>query len=134
VEVVIMLAVLGLAAGWRFTPPPRAVPIAQPIELTTHLHGSGMMAELSISDPRNGGLATLQLTPTEAQIEEPRSVTLSLAVPNLAPIKLEAIEQGQGKWTTNVPPLSIMGQWKVKVEVRVSDFDLVSLPGTIVVK
>lgn len=134
VEVVIVLAVLGLAAGWRFTPPPRALLVAQPIELTTHLHGSGMMAELSISDPRNGGLATVQLTPMETQIEEPRSVTLSLAVPNLAPIKLEAVEQGQGKWTTNVPPLPITGKWKVNVEVRVSDFDLVSLPGTIVVK
>lgn len=61
-------------------------------------------------------------------------MALSLAVPDLAPIKLEAIEQGQGKWTTDVPPLPIMGKWKVKVKVRVSDFDLVSLPGTIVVK
>lgn len=134
VEVVIVLAVLGLAAGWRFTPPPRAVLVAQPIELTTHLHGSGMMAELSISDPRNGGLATVQLTPMEAQIEKPRSVTLSLAVPDLAPIKLEAVERGEEKWTTDVPPLPITGKWKVKVDVRVGDFDLVSLPGTIVVK
>lgn len=61
-------------------------------------------------------------------------MALSLAVPDLAPIKLEAIEQGQGKWTTDVPPLPIMRKWKVKVKVRVSDFDLVSLPGTIVVK
>lgn len=134
VEVVIVLAVLGLAAGWRFTPPPRAVLIAQPIKLTTHLHGSGMMAELSVSNPRNGGLASVQLTAMKAQIEEPRSVTLSLAVPDLAPIKLEAVGQGDGMWTTEVPPLPITGKWKVKVEVRVSDFDLVSLPGTIVVK
>lgn len=134
VEVVIVLAVLGLAAGWRFTPPPRAVPAEQRVELATHLHGSGMMAELSISDPRRGGLATVQLTPMEAQIEEARSVTLSLGVADLAPIKLEAVGQGQGKWIAKVPPLPITGKWKVKLEVRVSDFELVSLPGTIVVK
>lgn len=135
-EVIIVLVVLGLAAGWRFTPPPRAVLISQPTALSTHLHGSGIMAELSIVDPRNGGMATVQLTPMDEQAEPARSVTLSLSVPDkgVAPIKLEAAEQGEGTWTTQVPPLSVKGKWKVKVEVRVSDFDLVSLPGTIVVK
>ena len=60
-------------------------------------------------------------------------MTLSLSVPEkgLAPIKLKATEQGKGTWTTEMPPRSIKGKWKV--ELRVSEFDLVSLPGTIVV-
>ncbi len=64
----------------------------------------------------------------------PRPARLRRQGKGLAPIKLEAEAQGKGTWTTEVPPLSIKGKWKVKVDVRVSDFDLVSLPGTVVVK
>ncbi|TIP54951.1 MAG: copper resistance protein CopC, partial [Mesorhizobium sp.] len=38
IEVVIVLAIFGVAAGWRFTPPPRALAIAAAQPVSIHIH------------------------------------------------------------------------------------------------
>ena len=49
-ELASSLAILALVALWRFTPPPRALAAAEPIEV--HLHGERAMAHLSFTPVR----------------------------------------------------------------------------------
>ena len=48
-ELAIALAILGLVALWRFTPPPRALATDAPISL--HIHGDKAMAQIEIERP-----------------------------------------------------------------------------------
>ena len=60
-EMVLVVAILGLASGWRFTPPPRALavaPMAQGTPLT--LTGEGVAADVVVAPARTSSrLASL---------------------------------------------------------------------------
>lgn len=48
-EIVVALAILGTAALWRFTPPPRALAIAAAQPATLHIHAEKAMADISVT-------------------------------------------------------------------------------------
>ena len=52
VELALVLAVFGVVAGWRFTPPPRALAIAAAQPATAHMHTLKAMADLALTPGR----------------------------------------------------------------------------------
>ncbi len=121
VEVVLVLVVLGLAAGWRFTPPPRALAIAAAEPATVHIHSDEAMAEVTIT-PGHVGPATISAIimtgdfgPLDAQ-----SVTFVLTPPDAAqPRLIEARKPGDGTWAAKDVDLSKSGVWRLKLDLRV---------------
>ncbi|TIL56109.1 MAG: prepilin-type N-terminal cleavage/methylation domain-containing protein, partial [Mesorhizobium sp.] len=57
IEMLIVLAIFGVAAGWRFTPPPRALVIAAAQPASVHFHTPKAMADLSIAPGHVGPVA-----------------------------------------------------------------------------
>jgi copper transport protein len=135
-----MLVVLGLVSFWRFTPPPRVLAAAAAIEaqaasvrepIKTHLHASGLMADLEIVLGNEGAKAVVELY-SEAPDPDIRSVRVRLTPPatDAVPLDLEATETSDTTWEGVAPPLTA-GRWIAQVEVRVGDFDLVKMKGAL---
>ena len=133
-EVVLALAVLGLAAGWRFTPPPRA--LAQAAAAATpaygHLHSEEVMASLIVTPGAAGPvMIEIQVTDGDMLPVQPLAVTLDLALPDRGIERLtrEANPVGgqDGIWTVPDLVLPLPGRWSVELGVRLSRFKLVRL-------
>src|SRR5690606_14571468 len=53
-ETLIVLLIFGVAAAWRFTPPPRALAAAAAAPATTHIHTAQAMADLTVTPGHAG--------------------------------------------------------------------------------
>lgn len=130
-EMALVIIILGLVAGWRFAPPPRAlaqVPAATAAEpIMEHLIEGDTMVMLTIAPGRAGPVeielfvGDLTHAPKEAQ-----AVSLILAAPELGiePIKREAVAD-QGVWRVDELTIPVPGTWTIQVEVRLGRFELV---------
>ncbi len=133
-EIALALAVLGIAAAWRFTPPPRALVLAPALPLTAHIHTDRVMADLTLTPGRTGPnalavvLQTGQFTPFTA-----REVTITFAQPDagMAPIERHATLGPDDIWRVADLPLVVPGQWQITIEILVTDFEQLSLEDTI---
>ncbi len=137
VELVLIVAILALVAGWRFTPPPRALAaVESPAGVELALEAKNLTAQVAI-DPARVGSADILVTlaTTGGEPVSPRAVRLSLtpAELDLAPVTRNAEADAEGNWRTEDVVLPLPGLWTVMVEVRVSDFELVKLTGTLTV-
>lgn len=128
VELCIAVAILGLVASWRFTPPPRALAATEPIEI--HLHGARAMAQLSITpvrgrDPR----VDLQVLDSTLNLFPVKEVTVTIANPaaGIEPVRRAAALGRNGQWHVHGLRIPIAGQWVVRVELLIDDFDKVVL-------
>ena len=124
-ETLLLLAVFGVVALWRFTPPPRAS--VAPL-LSIMLHAEATMVTIAFATPdRDASAADL----TIATLRPPRSVTMSLGNPGagVEPVSYTATQTGPGLW--HIPALLIPtpGTWTIQLGLRVSDLDLVTLAG-----
>lgn len=130
VETLVVILVLGLAAGWRFTPPPRALAIAAAEPATVHIHTVEAMAEVTIT-PGHAGPVTLtaivmtgDFGPLDAD-----GVTFVLTAPdNAPPLRVEAHKPGDGSWTATDIDLPAAGDWSLDLEVRI-DGKIIPLSG-----
>lgn len=132
-ELVLVVVVFGLAACWRFTPPPRTLDTAlPPIEL--HLHGAKAMAEFVLT-PRASGAATVDIEPLDADGVPftPREVAVSMvpAGGGMEPIRAAAQPGEDGRWRASLAGLAGTTDWTVRVDLLISDFEKVMLDGKI---
>lgn len=133
-ELVLALAILGLAAGWRFTPPPRALAQAAVTAPPAYaqLHASEVMANLIVT-PGTAGPVTIEIQVTDGDMvpAQPIGVTLDLALPDRGIERLtreaSPVEGQDGLWTISDLVLPLPGQWSVKLGVRLTRFKLVRL-------
>lgn len=137
-EVLLAVLILGLTAGWRFTPPPRALSPAAPPAFT-HLHSDAVMANLQLTPGAAGPVAALvEVTDTDLNPVEPLSVTLALSLPERGIEGLtrpaEPLLGQPGLWTVPDLLLPQPGLWLVEMEVRVTRFQLVRLSGEIALR
>jgi copper transport protein len=134
-EVVIFLAIAALVAGWRFTPPPRAladvaaVTAAAPIEL--HAMGGDLMAMVTIA-PGTPGPVTVGIALSAANgapVAEPQSidVAFSSSALGIAPFDAVATIRPDGGWQVTGVSLPLAGTWQMRLDVRVSRYSLVTL-------
>lgn len=135
VEIAIVLAILGLVAGWRFTPPPRALALVEASAATAseplfvHLMDDTAMAMVTITPGGTGPVSmAIDLTDMSGAPLEAMSVTVSVAAPDkgIEPIKREA-KQSDGVWRLEGLNIPVAGIWQLDLDIRVSRFSLVRL-------
>lgn len=134
VEVLIVLAIFGVAAGWRFTPPPRALAIAAAQPVSVHVHALQAMADLSITPGHAGPVAASMIImsgdfgPLDA-----KEVTLVLSKPDsgIEPLKRAATRPGDGSWRVDNLIIPVSGRWTVRIDILISDFDMVKIEAPI---
>jgi copper transport protein len=134
VEMLIVLAIFGVAACWRFTPPPRALAIAAAQPASIHIHTPKAMADLSITPGHVGPVAasivimTGDFGPLNAE-----QVTLVLSKPDagIEPIKRAATKRGDGTWRVDDLVVPVPGRWTVRLDILVSDFEIVKIEAPI---
>ncbi|GLQ57114.1 copper resistance protein CopC [Devosia nitrariae] len=135
-EMVLVVMILGLVAGWRFTPPPRALAPAATLAATDpvafHLMGGETMAMVTVS-PGRAGPATLDIALTDAggASMPVQSIAVTLFSPTLGieAIRRDAIEV-DGVWRVVDMPVPVAGEWQLELEIRVDSFEMTRLEGS----
>lgn len=130
VELVLVIAILGIVAGWRFTPPPRVLAeiAAANVPVSTTLIADGATATLTVT-PGRPGYARLDL----ALSVDAETVTIDLANPgqHIATISRSATLSSGRSWQAGNVLLPVGGDWSVAVRARTGKFDLTTLKGTL---
>lgn len=137
VEAVIVVVIFGIVAGWRFTPPPRALAIAAAEPVSTHMMTLQAMADLTIAPGRVGAVsASIMLMTGDFGALDAKEVTLVLSRPEagVEPLKRIAIKPGDGTWRVDDLVIPFAGRWTVRLDILVSDFEMVKLEGAIDVR
>ncbi|WP_151718423.1 copper resistance CopC/CopD family protein [Gemmobacter serpentinus] len=139
-EVLLSLVILGLTAGWRFTPPPRALAAAEQITAPAfaHLHADPVMAMLSLDPGRSGPTrAEIDLTDAEMAPIEALAVTLHLSQPDQGVERLTrsaSHDPATGGWRIDDLLLPLPGLWQLEMEIRLTRFKMIRLQGEIAVE
>lgn len=134
VEILIVLAIFGVAAGWRFTPPPRALAVAAAEPISTHMMTLQAMADLTVTPGRAGSVsASIMLMTGDFGALDAKEVTLVLSRPEagVEPLKRIATKPGDGTWRVDGLVIPFPGRWTVRLDILVSDFEMVKLEGPI---
>nr|WP_245432852.1 copper resistance CopC/CopD family protein [Mesorhizobium loti] len=134
VETAIVLAIFGIAAGWRFTPPPRALAIAAAEPVATHMMTLQAMADLTVTPGKAGPVsASIMLMTGDFGPLDAKEVTLVLSRPEagIEPLKRIATKPGDGTWLVDGLVIPFPGRWTVRLDILVSDFEMVKLEGPI---
>lgn len=127
-ELCIVAAIFALVALWRFTPPPRALAASEPVEV--HLHGTRAMAQLSLTPVRaREPRVNVEVLDAEFNALPTKEVTVMLANPSagIEPVRRTAVRVGDGHWRVEGLRIPVAGQWIVRVELLIDDFEKVVL-------
>ncbi|KKB08001.1 copper resistance CopC/CopD family protein [Devosia chinhatensis] len=131
-EIGLVLIIFALAAGWRFTPPPRAIAAAAvsaeeaSAPLYAHAMDQEVMADLVITPGRAGPVAIdIGLTDLLGAPVEPLTVELTLSAPELGiePIKVPATLR-DGLWRVEGQTIPLPGPWDFTLDLRLDRFTL----------
>lgn len=132
-EIVLGLAILVLASAFRLTPPPRA--LIEPAEpLYAHIHTAAAMADIRLTPGRAGPVEVMlgfqtgdfaELVPTEVE------VVFAQPEAGIEPIRLTALQGGDGLWHAGPVTLPRPGDWDVTLRLLVTDFERVTLTDTL---
>jgi copper transport protein len=136
-ELVLVLAIFAVAAVWRFTPPPRALAEAAAAPASLHIHAQKAMADLTVTPGRAGPAeASIAIMTGDFGPLDAKEVTLVLSNPGagIEQIKRPAHKASDGTWQVDDLNLPLPGRWSVRIEILVSDFELVRLEGNIEIR
>lgn len=133
IELLLVLAIFGVVAGWRFTPPPRVVAeiAARPAE--AHIHTGTAMAEIAVT-PGRAGASTMSVYITDPDFAPLPLKRLGVALSNPAlgveRLERQAVQDADGFWQV---PLQLPsgGTWTVELALRIDDFRLERITGEI---
>jgi copper transport protein len=135
-ELLVVLAILGTVALWRFTPPPRSM-VAPVTEISVHLHGQQAMALAKVS-PGKVGTNSIEVTLTSPDSKPlmVKEVRLSLAQPQsgIERIQRELVFESAGKWTASNLILPVAGTWLTQLDILIDDFHSTRIEGTFTVQ
>lgn len=129
-ELLLVFAILMLTAGWRFTPPPRAL-LDAPHML--HIHTDKMMAMISFVPGRQG------LNHARIDLMNPdfSNLTALQVIVTLTPVSrvVEALSHvasraADGGWRIDNLHVPLAGNWIVGVEALITDFDKIEISWT----
>jgi copper transport protein len=136
-ECVVVLGILAVVAGWRFTPPPRAAaaPVATP--LSVHIHTDAAMFQVLVSPGKVGANDfVLQLMTGDAAPMPAKETTLILSLPErrIEPMERRATLGPDGNWHVRGVALPQPGRWRMQIEALVTDFQKIALEDDLQVK
>jgi copper transport protein len=130
-ECALMLAIFAVVAGWRFTPPPRALAAAAVVTpLAVHIHTENAMFQVLISPATVGTDSfVLQLMHEDGSRLEAKEAVLILSLPErgIEPLERKAAPGADGYWHVADVPLLYPGRWHLRVEALVTDFEKIAL-------
>jgi copper transport protein len=129
-ECAVVVGILALVAGWRFTPPPRSLSSAVRPPLALHIHSDRAMFQVLISRSRAGtDDFVLQIMAGDASPLQAKEVSLFLSLPEkgIEPMERKAERGADGIWTIRDVPIPFAGLWRVRVDALVTDFEKVTL-------
>ena len=129
-EIGLAVVILGLVATWRFTPPPRVLTASAAEPVNMHMHTSQAMVALTVT-PGRVGPVRMGLSPMTGDFAalDPKAITVTVANPGagIEPIERHAVKAVDGTWEVEGLVLPVPGQWRVRVDVLISDFEKVTL-------
>jgi copper transport protein len=140
-EIAIVVVVLGLVAGWRFTPPPRAadrsaVTVETAAPFFNHFHGAEMAADVTVTPGQVGPIAVAIVLYTGA-LEPLAAEELTVALTNeragIGPLERPALLDSDGTWHVDGFVLTVPGTWTLHLAARLSTFDQRTLSGPIAI-
>ncbi|MGF1628664.1 MAG: copper resistance CopC/CopD family protein [Kiloniellaceae bacterium] len=135
-EIVVALVVVGLASGFRLTPPPRLLATAVPAETYLHIHQERAMADVTLR-PGRAGSNTVEIVLSKGDFSplQPLEVEVAFAQPDgsIEAIAEQATPGAEGVWRVDALHLPFDGTWSVAVRVLISDFEQVMLTGEIAI-
>jgi copper transport protein len=137
IEVVLVLAIFAVAASWRFTPPPRALAATAAAPVSIHIHAGKAMADLTIAPGRTGpATASIALLSGDFGALSAKEVTLVMAnrEAGVEQIRRPAARLPDGNWRVDDLNLPLPGRWSVRIDILVSDFEVVKLEDTIEIR
>ena len=129
-ECLLVLLIFAVVAGWRFTPPPRALAAAVDAPLSIHIHTDTAMLQMLIVPGKVGADDfVLQLMDGNFGPLAAKEITLALSLPERG---VEALERkaalgSDGNWYVRNIPLPVPGRWHVRVDALITDFQKVTL-------
>lgn len=134
IEIVVSVALIAIVAGWRFTPPPRVLDAIAREPAHLHIHTLPAMADVTISPGHAGPVSVSVMTMTgEFMPLEPKEIALELTNPTagIEPIRRTLEKRQDGLWHLDGLVVPIGGRWRVKLDLLVSDFDMLHLDGEV---
>jgi copper transport protein len=129
-ECAVMLAIFAVVAGWRFTPPPRALVAAIVTPLAIHIHTENAMFQVLISPATVGTDSfVLQLMHGDGSPLLAKEAVLILSLPErgVEPLERKAALGADGYWHVSDVPLLYPGRWHLRIEALVTDFEKIAL-------
>ncbi len=129
-ECVVAIAVLAVVAGWRFTPPPRALVTAIATPLAIHIHTETAMFQVLVSPGTVGTDSfVLQLMNGDASPLDAKEATLFLSLPErgIEPLERKALLGTDGYWHVSDVPLPYAGHWHMRIDALITDFKKITL-------
>ncbi len=131
-ETAIVVLIFGVAAAWRFTPPPRALAIAAAKPAVVHIHTDKAMANVQLSPGSAGQVeASIDLLSGDFGALNAKEVTLVLSQPSsgVESIRRPARRAAEANWRIDQIIIPLPGTWHVRVDILISDFELARLEG-----
>jgi copper transport protein len=133
-ECLLVVGILAVVAGWRFTPPPRALAAVRTSAVETplaiHIHTDDAMFQVLVSPGKVGSDSfVLQLMNGDASPLAAKEATLVLSLPErgIEPLERAATLGADGYWHVGNVPLPYPGRWHIRIEALVTDFKKVTL-------
>ncbi len=130
IECVVVAVILAVVAGWRFTPPPRALAASVSAPLAVHIHTENAMFQVLISPGKVGSDAfVLQLMNGDGSLLTAREALLTLSLPErgIEPLERNAVLGADGYWHVGGVPLPYPGRWHMRIDALVTDFEKITL-------
>jgi copper transport protein len=133
-EVLLAVGIFAVVAGWRFTPPPRAMADTEVADveapLAIHIHREDAMFQVLVSPGKVGQDSfVLQLMNGDASPLEAKEAVLVLSLPErgIEPLERPAALGADGYWHVKDVTLPYPGRWHMRIEALVTDFKKVTL-------
>ena len=133
-ETLLVLAIFGVVAGWRFTPPPRALAIAAAQPATAYFQTLKAVAEITITPGRAGpvGISIIVMTGEFGPLDA-KEITLVLSKPDagIEPLRRPAEKAGDGTWKVDGLAVPLPGQWTLELDILDSNLEMVQVAGPV---
>ncbi|MGB3447038.1 MAG: CopD family protein [Xanthobacteraceae bacterium] len=134
-ELALVIAILGVVGLWRFTPPPRALVMAND-DFFTHVHAERAMADVTLSPGHAGPITiTIQLRMPDERLLDAKGVSVTLSKPDagIEPATAEAQPAGEGQWWASMAA-PVPGRWTLRLDILISDFDSLGVEAPVLIK
>ena len=135
VETLVAVAIFGAAAAWRFTPPPRVLAAEAALPAIVQLESAKSAVVLWIGPGRAGPVDIVaNVLASDFAPRDAREVSLTLSNPDAG---IEAFRrtltrgEGMADWHAKGVVIPLPGQWRVRVDVLITDFEIDRVEGEI---